>query len=207
MKHVSLNKIKPSTLIKVPGLLILGLLAVAFLLFPLAAFAGCGGAKQAVPKATLKVASVEPIFGPNCGGAASTKNATVTCSPSTPAQGSTTTDANPSPVSSSLLAGITKCRFVGVQPGQQVVLHNGDIVVGTISQADQNGKAGNVGDTIFGMVISGQFRAIHGDGNGGHAAGILNAKTVNFTVGNGGVANGTNDKASTTAGVDPTPND
>jgi hypothetical protein len=203
MKHVSLNKIKPSALLKVPGLLILGLLAVAFLLFPLAAFAGCGG-QQAVPKATLKIASIEPIFGPNCGGSASTKNATVTGSPANTAP---TTTTKPSPVSSSLLAGITKCRFVVVKPGQQVVLHNGDIAVGTISQADQNGKAGSVGDVVFGMIIGGQFRAIHGDGNGGHAAGILNAKTVNFTVGNGGVANGTNDSASTVAGVDPTPND
>lgn len=203
MKHVSLNKIKPSALLKVPGLLILGLLAVAFLLFPLAAFAGCGGA-AAVPKATLKVASVEPIFGPNCGGAASTKNATVTGSPANTAPATTT---KPSPVSTSLLAGITKCRFVVVKPGQKVVLHNGDIVVGNISQADQNGKAGSVGDTIFGIVINGQFRAINGDGSGGHAKGILNAKTVNFTVGNGGVANGTNDNNSTTAGVDPTPND
>jgi len=206
MKHVSLNKIRPSALLKVPGLLILGLLAVAFLLFPLAAFAGCGGAK-AVPAATLKVASVEPIFGPNCGGAASTKNATVTGNAANPAPSSKTSGANPSPASSSLLAGITKCRFVEVKPGQKVVLHNGDIVVGNISKADQNGNAGNVGDTIFGMVINGQFRAINGDGKGGHAAGILNAKTVNFTVGNGGVANGTSDNSSSTAGIDATPND
>jgi hypothetical protein len=207
MKHVSLNKIKPSALIKVPGLLILGLLAVAFLLFPLAAFAGCNGGAAAAPKATLKIASVEPLFGPSCGGAAPTKNATVTGTAANPAPSSQTSGANPSPVGSSLLAGITKCRFVVVKPGQKVVLHNGDIVVGSIAVADKSGKAGSVGDTILGMVINGQFRAINGDGNGGHAVGILNGKTINFTLGNAGVANGTNDKASTTAGIDPTPND
>jgi hypothetical protein len=201
MKHVSLNKIKPSALIKVPGLLILGLLAVAFLLFPLAAFAGCGGAKQAVPKATLKVASLEPIFGPSCGGAAASKNATVTGSPSTPAQGSTTTDANPSPVSSSLLAGITKCRFVVVKSGQQVVLHNGDIVVATIAQADKSGKAGSAGDAVFGLILNNKFRAINGDGNGGHAVGMVNANSINFNLGNGTVQN------SNTGKVDNTPND
>jgi hypothetical protein len=203
MKHVSLNKIKPSALIKVPGLLILGLLAVAFLLFPLAAFAGCGG-QQAAPKSTLKIASVEPIFGPSCGGAAPTKNATVTGNPADPTS-TTSTPANP--VTPSLLAGITKCRFVVVKPGQKVVLQNGDIVVSTISQADKNGKAGSVGDVILGIVIGGQFRAINGDGNGGHAVGIVQPKKINFVLDNGGVQNGTNDKGSPGTGVDPTPND
>jgi len=196
MKHVSLSKIKPSALIKIPGLFILGLLAIAFLLFPLAAFAACGQAPA--PKATLKLASMMPTFGPNCGGAAASKNATVTGNPADPA---TTGNANPSPVSSNLIAGITNCRFVVVKPGQKVVLHNGDIVVGTISQADKSGKAGNVGDPVFGMVINNQFRAINGDGNGGHATGILNGKTINFSLGNGTVQN------SNTGKIDSTPND
>ena len=195
MKHVSLNKIKPSALLKVPGLLILGLLAVAFLLFPLAAFAGCSAAPA--PKATLKIASVEPIFGPLCGGAATTTttNATITGSPTNPAP----TTTKPLPASTSLLAGITKCRFVVVKPGQKVVLHNGDIVVGAISQADQSGKAGNVGDTIFGIVINNQFRAITA-GNGGHASNILSGKSINFSLGNGTVQ-------SINGNVDSTPND
>jgi hypothetical protein len=193
MKHVSLSKIKPSALIKIPGLFILGLLAIAFLLFPLAAFAACGQAPA--PKATLKLASMMPTFGPSCGGAATSKNATVTGNPANP----TSTTGNP--VTPNLLAGITNCRFVVVKPGQKVVLHNGDIVVGTISQADKSGKAGNVGDVIFGMVIGGQFRAINGDGNGGHATGILNGKTVNFTLGNGAVQDGNSGK------IDTTPND
>jgi hypothetical protein len=87
-----------------------------------------------------------------------------------------------------------------VKPGEKVVLHNGDIVVGNISQADQSGKAGSIGDTILGIVIGGQFRAINGDGNGGHAVGIINGKSINFTLGNGAVQNG-NGK------VDATPND
>jgi hypothetical protein len=203
MKHVSLSKIKPSALIKIPGLLILGLLAVAFLLFPLAAFAGCGGQQQA-PKATLKIASVEPIFGPNCGGAAASKNATVTGNPTTT---TTTTTTTANPVTPSLLAGISNCRFVVVKPGQKVVLQNGDIVVSTISQADKSGKAGSVGDVILGIVIGGQFRAINGDGNGGHAVGIVQSKKINFVLDNGGVQNGTTDKGSSTAGIDPTPND
>jgi hypothetical protein len=199
MKHVSLNKIRPLALLKVPGLCILGLLAVVFLLFPLAAFAGCGGA-AAVPKATLNIRSLEPIFGPSCGGAAPTKNATVTGTAANPAPSTTTGGANPSPATSSLLAGISKCRFVQVKPGQKVVLHNGDIVVGQISQADQSGKAGSVGDVIFGMVINNQFRAINGDGNGKHAVGIINGKTINFSLGNGAVQ-ADNGK------VDATPND
>jgi hypothetical protein len=195
MKHVSLNKIRPSALMKVPGLFILGLLAVAFLLFPLAAFAGCGA--PPAPKATLKVASLEPIFGPNCGGATATTNATVSGTAANPA---TTSGTSPNPAASSLLAGIAKCRFVLVKPGEKVVLHNGDIVVGQVTKSDQNGKAGNVGDTIFGIVINGQFRAINGDGNGGHAVGILSGNSVNFALGNGAVQVGTGK-------VDSTPND
>src|SRR4051794_6559909 len=70
MKHVSLNK----KLMKVPGLLILGLLAIAFLAFPLAAFAGCAG-PAAVPNPKAKATFLEPLFGPSCGGSPATKNA------------------------------------------------------------------------------------------------------------------------------------
>jgi hypothetical protein len=194
MKHVSLSKIKPSALIKVPGLFILGLLAIAFLLFPLAAFAGCGQAPA--PKATIKLASMMPTFGPSCGGATTNKNATVTGNPANNPPSTTT-----NPVTPNLLAGITNCRFVVVKPGQKVVLHNGDIVVGTISQTDKSGKAGNIGDVIFGIVINNQFRAINGDGNGGHATGIIDGKTINFSLGNGTVQN------SNTGKIDATPND
>jgi len=198
MNIVSLNKIRPSALLKVPGLCILGLLAVAFLLFPLAAFAGCSAAPA--PKATLNISHVEPLFGPNCGGAAAKTNATISGTNPTTLTTTTTTTSPTNPVNISLLTGIAKCQFAQVKLGEKVALHNGDIVLGQISKADNSGKAGSAGDVILGMVINGQFRAINGDGKGGHAAGILNGKAINFTLDNGAVQ-GSNGK------VDSTPND
>lgn len=198
MKHVSLNKIKPSTLIKVPGLLILGLLAVAFLLFPFAAFAGCGGKKQAAAAVKANVTNIEPLFGPNCGGsAAAQKNATVSTKPQ-PSTAQSPADGSPSqaaPVPSNLVSAIAKCKFVVVKPGQKTVLENGDIVLGQTVK-DQT--------AFIGIVIGGKINFITQ-----HATG--ENKKANISLNNAGVNNGTSDKnASPDAaakGIDPTPND
>lgn len=193
MKHVSLNKIKPSALIKVPGLLILGLLAVAFLLFPFAAFAGCGGGKQKAQPVAANVTNIEPLFGPNCGGsAAAQKNATVSTKPQ-PSTAQSPADGSPSqaaPVASNLLSAIAKCKFVVVKPGQQTLLENGDIVLGQTVK----------GQTDFiGIVIGGKVNFITQ-----HATG--ENKKADIALKNASVDTGKPDKGSNAVG-DSTPND
>jgi len=190
MKHVSLNKIKPSTLIKVPGLLILGLLAIAFLLFPLAAFAGCQG-PASVPNPKAKATFLEPLFGPSCGGSKVTTNATVTGSPAqpNPAQPNPA-QPNPADTGSNLLSAIAKCHFVPVGP-QQVVLHNGDLVLAQITDPGNKGKQiVDKGDPILCMVVGGQLIPI-----AGHGSTTINPKKVNFQLQNAKIqlANGNQD--------------
>jgi hypothetical protein len=177
MKHVSLNKIKPSALLKVPGLLILGLLATVFLLFPLAAFAGCGG-KQDVPNPTAKATFLEPLFGPSCGGSKATTNATVTgTAPKTPTGNP---PVQPVATGSSLLSAIAKCHFVTIKDGQQVLLHNGDLVLAQITDPGNKGKqVVDKGDPILCMVVGGQLLPI-----AGHGSTTINPKKVNFQLAN-----------------------
>jgi len=193
MKHVSLNTIKPSMLTKGSGLLILGLLALAFLLFPLAAFAGCAGPAQ-VPNPKAKATFLEPLFGPSCGGSPITKNATVTGAPVKP------NPVQPNPVQSSpvdtgssLLSAIAKCHFVTIKDGQQVLLHNGDLVLAQITDPGNKGKkVVDTGDPILCMVVGGQLIPI-----AGHGSTTINPKKVNFQLQNAKIqlANGNADSS------------
>jgi hypothetical protein len=192
MKHVSLNKIKPSMLTKVPGLFILGLLATIFLLFPLAAFAGCSGNQQ-VPNPTAKATFLEPLFGPSCGGSKATTNATVTgTTPKTP------TDNPPAQpaAGSSLLSAIAKCRFAAIPAGKQAILHNGDIVLAVITDPGNKGKqVVSTGDPILCMVVGGQLIPV-----AGHGSTTINPKKVNFQLANAKIQLGNGNQ-------DSTPND
>lgn len=68
MRRVFLSKIRLSMVAKIPGMVILGVSAIAFLLFPLAtALAGCGGGGGAAAQAAT-LESHEPLFSPKCGG-------------------------------------------------------------------------------------------------------------------------------------------
>jgi hypothetical protein len=202
MKHVSLNKIKPSMITKVPGLFILGLLAVAFLVFPLAAFAGCGGGQAAAQAGTVQ--SVMSLFGKPCGGtplstqqasqlaaswvdptkAAANKNATIG---NNPAQASATTtkpsaDPNTSSTGSRIggiqfLGAIARCSFVTVKDGQKATLQNGDVALVSITKKD-----GTV-TPLVGEIVNGKLVLLSGNGNGQHAVKLV-SNGVNVKLGN-----------------------
>jgi hypothetical protein len=195
MKHVSLNKIKPSMLTKVPGLFILGLLAVAFLLFPLAAFAGCG--QQAAAQAGL-IQSRMSLFGKACGGTplstqqasllaaswadptkgATSKNATIDNKPAQPQpQPGSTTPASSRLTGLSLLGAIARCSFVTVPDGQKVSLANGDLVLVSVTQKDKTITP------IVGEVVGGKLVALTGDGQGQHAVKIANNANIKLSNG------------------------
>jgi len=180
MKHVFLSKIRPSVVTKASGLFVLAVLAVAFLLFPLASLAmGCSGPPQ---KATLK--GVESLFGPSCGGSSLTKNATITGT--TPKPGTSTADAIPS---SALLSAVSKCKFVVVKPGQKPILQNGDIFL----------AQGVDGNDFVGVIAGNKARLLVGDPTtGAHAVSMNNNFNIGFV----------NAAVVTKSGkVDATPND
>ncbi|HWS83212.1 MAG TPA: hypothetical protein VN207_03030 [Ktedonobacteraceae bacterium] len=162
MKHVSLSKIRPSVATKVSGLFVLAILAVAFLLFPLASSAmGCSGPPQ---KATLK--GVESLFGPSCGGSSVTKNATI--AGTTPKPNTSTADVIPS---SALLSAVSKCKFVVVKPGQKPILQNGDIFL----------AQGVNGTDLVGIIVGSKARLLVADPTTGtHAVTINNKFNIGF---------------------------
>jgi hypothetical protein len=193
MKHVSLSKIKPSMVTKVPGMLILGLLAIAFLLFPLAAFAGCG--KPAAAAQAGFIQSKESLFGKSCGGTplspaqasllaaswadpnkAINKNATIG---STPPKTTTTTTTTTSGrlAGLSLLGAIARCTFVTVKSGENVTLQNGDLVLVSLANKDGTDTA------LLGEIVNNKLVLLSGDGQGNHAVKIANNPNIKLVNG------------------------
>jgi len=190
MKHVSLSKVRLSEVTKVPGLFILGIFAIAFLLFPLAAFAGCGGAPVAQQAGFIQ--SKESLFGKSCGGtplstqqatllasswASPTKNATVSSGAVPKPVANPNAPANSRLVGLSLLGAIARCTFVTVKSGQKVNLANGDLVLVSLTAKDGSQTA------ILGEIVGGKLVALSGDGQGNHAVKLANNPNVQLTNG------------------------
>jgi hypothetical protein len=189
MRRVSLNKIKLSMVTKVPGMVILGVLAIAFLLFPLAALAACG--QQPAQAATIE--STESLLGPGCAGSPLTnaeesalnsswiqpqKNATVsTTTPKTSASG---TASQPSDSSINFLARMARCSFETAKTGQNVPLVNGVIGLATLDNKD-----GTTSPIIF-EIVGGKPVAVTG-GNGQHFVKLNSNPNIKFT--NGSISN------------------
>lgn len=187
MRRVSLNKIRLSMIAKVPGMVILGVLAIAFLLFPLAALAACG--QQAAAQAgTLE--SHESLFGKPCGGtplstqqaseltsswaqAPKAKNATVSTSTTAP-KPSTTTPNSGVLSGLSLLGAVARCSFVTVKNGDKVQLADGDICLITLQNKDGSDTA------IIGEVVGGKLVAVAG-GNGKHFTRIIQNPNIKLS--------------------------
>lgn len=199
MRRVSLNKIKLSMITKVPGMVILGVSAIAFLLFPFTVLAGCGGGGQAAQAATIE--STESLFSKSCGGtplstqqaselesswakAPQSKNATVsTTAPktSTSSSSSAATAPNNGVLSGiSLLGAVARCTFVTAPSGQNVTLNNGDLVLASVANKDGSTSA------IIGEIIGGKFVAVTGN-NGKHFVKLNNNPNIKFT--NGSISN------------------
>lgn len=195
MRRVSLNKIRLSMVTKVPGMVILGVLAIAFLIFPFAALAVCG--QQPAQAATIE--STESLFSKQCGGsplstqqaselagtwpkAQSQKNATVsTTAPKTgtTSPADTTTPNNGVLSGISLLGAVARCTFVTPKQGQNVNLENGDIVLASLENKDGTTSA------IIGEVVGGKFVAMTGN-NGKHF--LRENKNANIKFTNGSIS-------------------
>jgi hypothetical protein len=156
MGCLSLNKIGLSKIAKVPGMVILGVLALAFLVFPLAAFANCG--QPAPDAATLE--SRMALFGPTCGsGKLTATQASLAAESWNTKAGTKSAPALNS--AESLLAAAGRCTFDTIKTGQKVALQNGDILLITITKNSQEVPA-------IGEVVNGKIVLIAGDGQGGH---------------------------------------
>lgn len=192
MRRVSLNKIRLSMIAKVPGMLILGVLAIAFLLFPLAALAQCGGGGQAAQAGTLE--SDESLFSPKCGGtplstaqaseltaswaqAPKAKNATIgtTAPKTTTTTPKTSTTPNSGVLSGlSLLGAVARCSFVTVPNDKKVQLADGDICLVTLQNKDGSDTA------IIAEVVGGKLVAVAGN-NGKHFARLVQNPNIKLS--------------------------
>jgi len=200
MRRVSLNKIRLSMIAKVPGMLILGVLAIAFLLFPLAALAQCGGGQAAAQAGTLE--SDESLFSKPCGGtplstqqaseltaswaqapkanaAPKAKQATIgTTAPKTTTT-TTTPKTSTTPNSGvlsglSLLGAVARCSFVTVPNGKKVQLADGDICLVTLQNKDGSDTA------IIAEVVGGKLVAVAGN-NGKHFARLVQNPNIKLS--------------------------
>lgn len=158
MGHFSLNKTSFSKVAKVPGMAILGLLALGFFLFPFAVFAQCGQPDVA------NADSILDIQGSSCAGRtitnaqASTAAQEWSVGSKGQANASKVTAATLDPAFAELVR-ISACTFVSVKTGQKVQLHNGAMILAT---ENKNGKT----VPLILMVVGGRLVAVTHQGSG-----------------------------------------